>query len=92
MKIECLPEEDNKSWHVFACYDGTMNEVKWTCLNYENMSIIEDCQFKVFRRGNIVIVQGYGWPFHFKLEINDDPDVAVILAAEAAGLAEAARE
>lgn len=64
---------------------------------YAEASIGEDRSlFTVSRRGKIIVVEACGWhdsDFHFKFEVTiGDPNKAVILAHELAGLMDAAFE
>jgi len=97
MNINYLPTEDDKTYSMFAyCDTVNDNKVYWTGVNNDNsymdrVSVAEHSQFLVWRRGNLVIVEGCGWygpEFKYRLELTDTPDRVVALAAWAADLME----
>jgi len=100
MKIDYLPTEDDKEFSMYAYYDEQKNEVQWTGVSsnaryMDGVLGTEYAQFLVWRRGNIVIVEGCGWyssDFHFRVEITEQPDRVVILAHEMAGLMDRAHD
>lgn len=101
MKLEYLPTEDDKTFTMYAFYDETKNEVIWNgCTNLSSyMDLVagtEYAQFLVWRRRNIVVVEGCGWydsDFHFRFELtHPDPSKVVILAHTLAGLMDQADE
>jgi len=97
MKTEYLPTEDDKTYTMYAFYDEPKNTVIWNGVSgsfnnnsaHDHVLGTEYAQFVVWRRGEVVVVEGCGWyspEFHFRFELTELPDRVVILAAHAAAL------
>lgn len=94
MKIDYLPTEGDNDYTMYAFYDESKNEVIWNGVTnsstyMDHVAGTEYAQFLVWRRCNVVIVEGCGWyssDFHFRMELTELPDRVVIIAHEAAAL------
>lgn len=100
MKIDYLPTEDDKGYHMFAYVNTNKNEVKWNGVSDTSSYMdavlgTEYAQFQVWRKGKIVIAEAIGWydsNFHFRFECTDEPNHVLLAANEIACLMERARE